>query len=150
MISGSTRELELLVFFDFQRQKSRNPSRCQRSTVSGLTSNRALRQWGKRLASRITNPRSRALNMGRWIFLDATMSCRRSRAFSNSNCSRERVISTRRPASAGRGRAASRIAVRTRFDNRLATARRCWMMLANTSPMSLKPAGSSRLVLDEI
>ena len=135
MTSGSTREVWLGVFFDVQRQKSRNPSRCQRSTVSGFTSSSALRQRARRLASRTTKPRSWALKIGRLTFLDATMSCWRSRAFSSSNCSRERVTSARRPASTGRGRVVSRIAVRTRLSIRPPTDRRCRMMLANTRPI---------------
>ena len=55
--SGST----ALAFRDLKRQKSRNPSRCQRSTVSGFTNSRAFRQCGRRLASRTTKPRSRGL-----------------------------------------------------------------------------------------
>ncbi len=147
--SGSTREIGLFLFLDFQRQKSRNPWRCQRSTVSGFTSSNALRQCGRRLASRTTKPLSRGLKIGRLIFLDATMSCWRSRAFSIINRSRERVTSTIRPASTGRGRVVSRIAVRTRLSIRPATERRCRMMLASTSPIWPKPAGSSRLVLNE-
>ena len=149
MTSKSTREVRLLELFDFQHQKSRNPSRCQRSTVSGFTSRRAFCQCCRRLASWTTKPRSGALKIGRLTFLDATMSCWRSRAFSISNSVRERVTSVMRPASTGRGRLASRIASRTRLNIRPAAARRCRMMLANTRPICSKPAGSSRLVLNE-
>ena len=133
MIPGSTRELQLLVFFDFQPQKSRNPMRCQRSTVSGFTSKRASLQRGRRLAKKTTRPRSRALKSGRLTLLDATMSCWRSRAFSISNSVRERATSAMRPANTGRGRVASRTAARIRFNISICS----------------KPAGSSRLVRNE-
>jgi len=148
MSTESTREMGPLLFLDFHRQKRRNPFRCQRSTVSGFTSNNAFLQCGRRLASRTTKPRSWTLNIGR-LTLDATMSCWRSRAFSISSCSRERVTSARRPASTGKGRVVSRIAVRTRLSIRPAADRRCRMMLVNTRPIWPKPAGSSRLVRSE-
>jgi hypothetical protein len=145
MTSGSTREIGHLLRLDLQRQRSRNPSRCQRSTVSGFTSNRALRQCGRRLASTTMKPRSLALKMGRLTALDATASCWRSKAFSIIRCFRERVTSARKPASTGKGRVACPIAVRARLNIRPAADLTCRMMTASTKPVCSKPDRSSRL-----
>ena len=140
MTSGSTREAVVLERFDFQRQRSRNPLRCQRSTVSGFANSTAFRQWGRRLASGTTKPRSWVLKIGHFTFLDATMSCWRNSAFSISNSVRERTTSVMRPANTGRGRVVSRTVARTRSNIRPATDRRCRMRLAITNPTWPKPA----------
>jgi hypothetical protein len=49
--------------FDFYRQKSRNPLRCQRTNVSGLTTTSALRQSNRRLRCAINQ---RVESSARW------------------------------------------------------------------------------------
>jgi hypothetical protein len=51
MTSDEIRGASAFVARDFQRQSKRNPSRCQRSTVSGFTSSSASRHLGRAAAS---------------------------------------------------------------------------------------------------
>ena len=93
---------------DFRRQKSRNPSRCHRSTVSGLTSSKAWRHRRWRLASSTSRPRSWTRKAGRLTPREATMSCCRRSAFSVTSSARERVRSAMKPLATPEGRHALR------------------------------------------
>ena len=67
---------------DLCRQKSRNPRRCQRRTVSGWTRATARRQRGSRRAASRRRSRSTGVSLGRGVRRRSTTSWCRSRAFS--------------------------------------------------------------------
>ena len=109
--SGDTRGVDGIVDRDFQRQSKRNPSRCQRSTVSGFTSSSASRHLGSTAASSVISVRSCGWKTGLFTFLAATISCWRSKTFSatSSTCERSRSVARPPMIEHGRGRSASRI-----------------------------------------
>ena len=131
--SGDTRGVGDIVDRDFQRQSKRNPSRCQRSTVSGFTSSSASRHLGSTAASSVIRVRSCRWKAGFFTFLAATMSCCRRRAFSATSSERERSKSAASPATTehGRGRSASR----TAFAARAKTVCNWAMTPASTKPI---------------
>jgi hypothetical protein len=79
------------VGLDFQRQKSRNPLRCQRSSVSGFTLTSALRHWNIRLRvaiiHRVESSARRGLAFRSW----KSASCFRRKRFSAARALRERA-----------------------------------------------------------
>ena len=113
MTSGARRGSRGRVERDLRRQNRRKPSRCHRSTVSGLTSSKACRpRW--RLASSTIRPRSWTRKDGRLTAREATMSCCRRSALSASCSARERVRSAMKPLATPDGRHALRSALSDR------------------------------------
>jgi hypothetical protein len=108
-VPAATRGVTALGWHDFQRQKRRNPCRCQRSTVSGWTRRTVLCQWRTRLARRTMSPRSCALKLGRATDRAATTSCWSRSAFSASSSSRDRNASSTSPTNSDVGRVATRM-----------------------------------------
>jgi len=92
---------------DFRRQNNRNPSRCHRRTVSGLSTSRAWRHWERKLARSTIRPRSWVRRTGRLRAREATMSCWRRSTFSATSSARERVRSAMKPLATPEGRHAS-------------------------------------------
>jgi len=68
---------------DFQVQKARKPSRCQRITVSGRTTCNASRHRTHRCESHTQKTRARGLNRGRFERRRSRASCCRSARFSS-------------------------------------------------------------------
>jgi len=74
------------VPFDLRFQNQRNPSRCQRKSVSGWTMKRAcFHVWTARVSSTSTI-RSALVHAGRLTCLRRMISCCRNSAFSATNC----------------------------------------------------------------
>src|SRR6266568_8415939 len=77
--------------FDFHRQNKRNPARCQRITVSGLTIAKALRTFGAKLYNPANISRSMLPKVGRLgDFRRRTLSWWRSTRISASSEARDR------------------------------------------------------------
>lgn len=91
---GSTREVTWVGRFKRRLKRSLDPSRCHRRSVSGFNRLSASRQPGTSRASSTSSPRSCARNIGSLTDLAATISCRRSLAFSARSSARVRVAST--------------------------------------------------------
>ena len=81
---------------DFLLQNGRKPALCQRSKVSGCTTNRAFFQVRSLPANSTSRARSALVSGGRLTWRRRTMSCWRSRAFSSISCCllRQRSIIT--------------------------------------------------------
>ena len=99
-ISASTAGRPPRLLRDFQRQYLRKPSRCHRTTVSGLTMINDSRHRGHNRCSSIQRMRSGARSLGRGFLDLSTASCWRSamlsRARSSLGLSRARIITARK------------------------------------------------------
>ncbi len=84
---------------DLQRQKRRNPARCQRRMVSGWTSAMAPRQEGRSVAPMTSFNRSIGPSAGLFTCRLRTLSWWRSTAFSTTSSCRGRHASAASPAS---------------------------------------------------
>ncbi len=143
---ASMRGFGLLLGVERQRQKRRKPSRCQRRTVSGLTSNIASRQCGSMLPSMTSKPRSNVQSSGRLTARAATMSCWRSKAFSAMSSACERVMSAMKPVTTPLGRHATHSAARARVTSAVARERMRARKTSNTPTQDPTRIESSRLV----
>src|ERR1700752_626090 len=76
--------------FEIQLQYSRNPARCQRSTVSGVTTRRDLLQPVQNRHASTQKSLSKGLSFGLARLRFSTASCWRSARFSRSSLRRER------------------------------------------------------------
>jgi hypothetical protein len=145
---GDTRGVGGGVERDFQGRSKRNPSRCQRSTVSGFTSSSASRHLGSPAPSRVIRPRSCGWKTGLFTFLAATISCWRSKTFSATSSACERSRSAARPPTIEQGR--RRSASRTAFAVAV-KARRNFQRHVGARDRSVpRPAKRQALVASEI
>ena len=98
LISGVTSPFFDLRGRDFQRQKRRNPRRCQRTTVSGFTMTSTSVKRDQMRESRSQKARSRLRRCGRLELRCNTASCWRRARFSmtRSACGRKPARSARR------------------------------------------------------
>jgi len=76
--------------FESKLQYSRNPARCQRTTVSGVTTRRDLFQSVQNRYASIQKSLSKGLSFGLACLRFSTVSCWRSARFSRSSLRRER------------------------------------------------------------
>ena len=77
--------------FDFQRQESRNPLRCQRISVSGLTFTSASRHWSIRLRVAIIHRVESSARCGLTFRSWKSANCFRRNRFSAANAARGRT-----------------------------------------------------------
>jgi hypothetical protein len=77
------------VGFDFQRQNSRNPLRCQRMNVSGLTTTSDVRQSNSRLTVTISHLVASSARCGLILRSWKGASCFRRNRFSAAKALRE-------------------------------------------------------------
>ena len=90
----------LPVGFDFQRQNSRNPLRCQRTSVSAWTATSAPRQSNRRLSAAIIHRVESSARLGLTLRSWKRANCFRRNRFSADRALRERAINaTSRPTS---------------------------------------------------
>jgi len=129
---------------DLVPQNSRNPSRCQRRTVSGFTTSIASRKRGMRLASSTRSPGSRGANSGFFSVLATTINCRRRAMFSARRSFGERVTCRSSPPTSETGRVVVRRPASTRSAILPTTPRIRTMTAASTACIfttSRRPSG---------
>jgi hypothetical protein len=107
MVSLANGDLRTVPDLDFRLQRSRKPSRCQRTTVSGFTRRTASHQRRTMLDRNTSKPLSCGRKRGCSTLCDATISCCRSIMFSATSSCRERNASPTRPVMMGSGRSDS-------------------------------------------